>query len=67
MFNRETTLRGSILMIARYWGEHLGRSMAYARVNRVVPLWTEPLQRQQQKPSDKKTLGSLGAAGTDQE
>jgi uncharacterized damage-inducible protein DinB len=52
MFNRETTLRGALMMIDRHWGEHLGQSIAYARVNSVVPPWTEEFQRQQ-KPTDK--------------
>lgn len=52
MFNRETTLRGAFMMIDRHWGEHLGQSIAYARVNGVVPPWTEEFQ-QQQKPADK--------------
>jgi uncharacterized damage-inducible protein DinB len=52
MFNRETTLRGALMMIDRHWGEHLGQSIAYARVNGVVPPWTEEFQ-QQQKPADK--------------
>jgi uncharacterized damage-inducible protein DinB len=54
MFNRETTLRGALMMIDRHWGEHLGQSIAYARVNGVVPPWTEEFQQQQQrKPTDK--------------
>jgi len=53
MFNRETTLRGSLMMIDRHWGEHLGQSIAYARINGVVPPWTEESQQQQQKPADK--------------
>jgi uncharacterized damage-inducible protein DinB len=52
MFNRQTTLRGSLMMIDRHWGEHLGQSIAYARVNGVVPPWTAEFQ-QQQKPADK--------------
>jgi hypothetical protein len=52
MFNRETTLRGALMMIDRHSGEHLGPSIAYARVNGVVPPWTEEFQ-QQQKPADK--------------
>ena len=52
MFNRETTLRGALMMIDRHWGEHLGQSIAYARVNGVVPPWTAESQ-QQQKPADK--------------
>jgi len=53
MFNRQTSLRGSLMMIDRHWGEHLGQSIAYARVNGVVPPWTEELQQQQQKPAEK--------------
>jgi uncharacterized damage-inducible protein DinB len=53
MFNRSTTLRGSFIVITGHFGEHLGQSIAYARVNGVVPPWTEDLQKQQQKPLDK--------------
>lgn len=52
MFNRQTTLRGALMMIDRHWGEHLGQSIAYSRVNGVVPPWTEEFQ-QQQKLADK--------------
>ncbi len=51
MFNRSTTLRGSFIAITGHFGEHLGQSIAYARVNGVVPPWTE--ESQQQKPVDK--------------
>jgi uncharacterized damage-inducible protein DinB len=53
MFNRSTTLRGSFIAITGHFGEHLGQSIAYARVNGVVPPWTEDFQKQQQKPADK--------------
>jgi uncharacterized damage-inducible protein DinB len=53
MFNRQTTLRGSFLMITGHFGEHLGQSIAYARMNGIVPPWTEEAQKQQQKPADK--------------
>jgi uncharacterized damage-inducible protein DinB len=53
MFNRQTTLRGSLMMIDRHWGEHLGQSIAYARVNGIVPPWTAGFPQQQQKPADK--------------
>lgn len=53
MFNRETTLRGSFVAITGHFGEHLGQSIAYARVNGVVPPWTEGFQQPQQKPTDK--------------
>jgi uncharacterized damage-inducible protein DinB len=53
MFNRSTTLRGSFIAIAGHFGEHLGQSIAYARVNGVVPPWTEEFQQQQQKAAEK--------------
>src|SRR5439155_499508 len=37
MFNRQTTLRGSFLMITGHFGEHLAQSIAHARVNGIVP------------------------------
>jgi uncharacterized damage-inducible protein DinB len=53
MFGMQSTLRGSFSMITGHFGEHLGQSIAYARVNGVVPPWTEEAQKQQQKPADK--------------
>lgn len=53
MFNRETTLRGSFIMITGHFGEHLGQSIAYARVNGVVPPWTEGFNQPQPKPAEK--------------
>lgn len=53
MFNRSTTLRGSFIAITGHFGEHLGQSIAYARMNGVVPPWTEGFQQQPQKPTDK--------------
>ncbi len=52
MFGRQTTLRGSFIVITGHFGEHLGQSIAYARMNRVVPPWTAVAQQQQQKPTD---------------
>lgn len=52
MFNHQTTVRGSFIMITGHFGEHLGQSIAYARVNGIVPPWTEESQ-QQQKTADK--------------
>ena len=53
MFGRQSTLRGSFMIIIGHFGEHLGQSIAYARVNGVVPPWTEEAQQQQQKSADK--------------
>jgi uncharacterized damage-inducible protein DinB len=52
MFGRQTTLRGSFIMITGHFGEHLGQSIAYARTNGIVPPWTEE-QQQQQKQAEK--------------
>jgi hypothetical protein len=40
-------------MITGHFGEQLGQSIAYARMNGIVPLWTEEAQPQQQKPAEK--------------
>jgi uncharacterized damage-inducible protein DinB len=53
IFNRHTTLRGSFIAITGHFGEHLGQSIAYARMNGVVPPWTEGFQQQEKKPADK--------------
>ena len=53
MFGRQTTVRGSFIMITGHLGEHLGQSIAYARVNGIVPPWTEETMQQQQKPAEK--------------
>jgi hypothetical protein len=52
MFGRQTTLRGSFLLITGQFGERQGQSIAYARINGVVPPWTEE-QQQQQKQAEK--------------
>jgi uncharacterized damage-inducible protein DinB len=52
MFGRQTTLRGSFVVITGHFGEHLGQSIAYARMNGIVPPWTEEAQ-QQQKAAEK--------------
>jgi uncharacterized damage-inducible protein DinB len=50
VFGSELTNRGVLLFLVRHLGEHLGQSIAYARVNGVVPPWTEErMQQQQQK------------------
>jgi uncharacterized damage-inducible protein DinB len=52
MFGRQTTQRGAFIMVTGHFGEHLGQSIAYARVNGIVPPWTEEAQ-QQQKSAEK--------------
>jgi len=53
MFHRQTTLRGSFIAITGPFGEHLGQSIAYARVNGVVPPWTEGFNQPPRKPAEK--------------
>ena len=48
MFNRQTTQRGSFIMITGHFGEHLGQSIAYARTNGITPPWTEAAQETKQ-------------------
>ncbi|HST12182.1 MAG TPA: DinB family protein [Terriglobales bacterium] len=48
----KNTERGILLFIMRHMGEHLGQSIAYARMNGVVPPWTED-QQKQAKPDAK--------------
>jgi len=52
LFGRQTTQRGAFIMVTGHTGEHLGQSIAYARMNGIVPPWTEEAQ-QQQKAADK--------------
>jgi len=49
MFGQQTTYRGAFIMITGHTGEHLGQSIAYARMNGIVPPWTEEQQQQQQQ------------------
>lgn len=50
LFGRQTTYRGFMFFVAGHLGEHLGQSIAYARMNGVVPPWTEEQLRQAQQP-----------------
>jgi uncharacterized damage-inducible protein DinB len=49
LFGRDSTTRAALLLITRHMGEHLGQSIAYARVNGVTPPWTEEAQRRQSR------------------
>src|SRR5271165_3814155 len=50
-FGGKNTERGILLFIVRHAAEHLGQSIAYARMAGVVPPWTEDPQK---KPAEKK-------------
>ena len=48
----QLTYRGFLLFMTDHAAEHLGQSIAYARMNGVVPPWTEDAQRAQaQQPA----------------
>ena len=44
-FGGKNTERGILLFIVRHAAEHLGQSIAYARVVGIVPPWTEDVQK----------------------
>ncbi len=48
-FGGKNTERGILLFIVRHAAEHLGQSIAYARVIGVVPPWTEDMQKKSEK------------------
>lgn len=48
-FGGKNTERGILLFATRHTAEHLGQSIAYARVIGVVPPWTEDAQKQQKQ------------------
>lgn len=52
-FGAKNTYRGILLFILRHNAEHLGQAIAYARMNGVVPPWTEEQQAQQKKSQEK--------------
>ncbi|MGH2397546.1 MAG: DinB family protein [bacterium] len=40
-FDGESTYRGVLYFMARHTGEHTGQVIAYARINGIVPPWSE--------------------------
>ncbi|MBI1804167.1 MAG: DinB family protein [Ignavibacteriae bacterium] len=53
-FGQETTVLGIIMNIAVHMHEHLGQSIAYARMNQIVPPWTAAEQAKQAKEKESK-------------
>lgn len=47
MFGRKTTYRDALLTEMNHLHEHMGQSIAYARINGVVPPWTAAEQASQ--------------------
>ena len=40
-FGRQATLRGVLIQMGDHLSEHLGQAIAYARVNHIVPPWSQ--------------------------
>ncbi len=40
LFGTTTTVRGILMVLANHIHEHLGQSIAYARMNKIVPPWS---------------------------
>lgn len=53
-FGGKNTERGVLLFVVRHGAEHLGQAIADARVNGVVPPWTEDAQKAKKAGETKK-------------
>ena len=53
-FGNDTTVRGILLVAANHEHEHLGQSIAYARMNGIVPPWAAEQQRMMKEMMEKK-------------
>jgi uncharacterized damage-inducible protein DinB len=58
LFGTKSTARGVYMLLLSHAHEHLGQSIAYARMNGVVPPWTakqqEALKKMSEKPAAEK-------------
>lgn len=45
-FGRPVTVRFVLIEMGEHLAEHLGQSIAYSRVNHIVPPWSEPPKKQ---------------------
>jgi len=46
VFGTDTTPRGVYMIVSNHVSEHLGQSIAYARMNGIVPPWSRPATSQ---------------------
>lgn len=53
-FGRDFTVRGVLLTAANHEHEHLGQSIAYARMNGITPPWAAEQARQMKEMMEKK-------------
>jgi uncharacterized damage-inducible protein DinB len=51
LFGNNTSVRNVFLTLTTHAHEHLGQSIAYARMNNITPPWTAARQAQPQRPS----------------
>lgn len=51
---RQATMREIMFFLDTHEHEHLGQMIAYARMNGIVPPWTEEAQQRQQQPPPAK-------------
>jgi uncharacterized damage-inducible protein DinB len=58
LFNRETTVRGALMMIDRHLGQHLGQATTYALMNGVVPPWGQEPHHQKHDDKSKPPSGT---------
>ena len=54
----QSTIRGAFFIISGNFGEHLGQSIAYARLAGVVPPWTEERQHHEADKAKPSSLDS---------
>jgi uncharacterized damage-inducible protein DinB len=52
-FGNKSTYRGVYLLLLSHAHEHLGQSIAYARMNKITPPWTERNNERKQKGNAK--------------
>ncbi|MEJ7708929.1 MAG: DinB family protein [Pyrinomonadaceae bacterium] len=50
LFGRDTTYRDVLLLLATHAHEHLGQTIAYARMSGITPPWTQARQSQTPRP-----------------
>ena len=57
LMGSKTTVRGAYLLVLSHCHEHLGQSIAYARMNGVVPPWTAKQQAAMKEETEKAKVG----------
>ena len=55
LFGTKMSLRSALMSSLSHLHEHMGQSIAYARMNGVVPPWTAEQQKQEKEATEKKS------------